>query len=274
MELSLRAPSLHKGDGVMFVKRVAASSSARYSGVNKYYFCVSPGTKRLAHKRLDHLMSTNKTRNELKRLERVYGKLSGPFEPSKDDQRLRDTITLKVRPGLEFEVDRKILPLVEACWKSGILVLQSDAWSSAGTVRLHFASTTFADQFLTNVFADGDLYWDSGLKTQALSNWHELEACIKVTPEDWHWEINFEFVIESLDNSKIVDAALIYLNKTRAEIDEEMKNEPSVIVRFPYEFSDLLTRRLCSKELGRPPPDGRIWDVLPDLSCFDPSYFF
>lgn len=274
MESSLCTLSPPKRRRVIVVKKVATFSSVRYSGICKFYFRVGPGTKRPAHKHLDNLMSRNKTRNDLKRLERVYGKLSGPFEPSKDDQRLRDTVALKVGPGLEFEVDRKILPLVEACWKSGILVLQSDAWSSIGTVRLHFASTTFADQFLANIFSDGDLYWDSGLKTQALSNWHALEACIKVTPEDWHWEINFEFVIGSLDNSETIDAALIYLKRTRAEIDEEMKNEPSVIVRFPYEFSDLFTRRLCSKESDRPPPDGRIWNVLPDLSCFDPSYFF
>lgn len=78
----------------------------------------------------------------------------------------------------------------------------------------------------------------------------------------------------NLDNPALVESALAYLNKTPEQIADEMMNEPSVIVRFPYEFSHAITERLRTKESGQPAPEGKIWDVLPDLSCFDPSYFF
>ena len=108
--------------------------------------------------------------DNLKKLERVFGKLSGPFTPTEDEQRLRDAVNFKLTDDLSFEVDQKIVSLVEACWKSGIFVLQSDAWSNAGTVRLHFPSTTFADQVLANVFSNGNLFWNSGQKSSILSN--------------------------------------------------------------------------------------------------------
>ena len=220
-------------------------------------------------------MSNNPTDNsDLKKLERVFGKLSGPFAPTEDEQKLRDTARLELTPELSFEVDQKIISLVEACWKSGVFVLQSDAWSNTGTVRLHFPSTTFADQFLTNVFSDGDLYWSSGQKSSMLSNWVPLETFAQIMPEDWHWEINFEFMFGNLDNPALVDLALAYLNKSPEQIADEMTNEPSVIVRFPYEFSHAITARLRSREGSQPAPEGKIWDVLPDLSCFDPGYFF
>ena len=220
-------------------------------------------------------MSNNPTDNsDLKKLERVFGKLSGPFAPTEDEQKLRDTVRLELTQDLSFEVDQKIISLVEACWKSGVFVLQSDAWSNTGTVRLHFPSTTFADQFLTNVFSDGDLYWNSGQKSSMLSNWVPLETFAQITPEDWHWEINFEFMFGNLDNPALVDLALAYLNKSPEQIADEMTNEPSVIVRFPYEFSHAITARLRSRESSQPAPEGKIWDVLPDLSCFDPGYFF
>ena len=212
--------------------------------------------------------------SDLKKLERVFGKLSGPFTPTEDEQKLRNTVTLELAQDLCFEVDQKIISLVEACWKSGVFVLQSDAWSNTGTVRLHFPSTTFADQFLTNLFSDGDLYWSSETKSSMLSNWIPLETFAQITPEDWHWEINFEFMFGNLDNPTLVESALAYLNKTPEQIADEMMNEPSVIVRFPYEFSHAITERLRTKESDQPEPEGKIWDVLPDLSCFDPSYFF
>ena len=108
--------------------------------------------------------------DDLKNLERVFGKLAGPFTPSGDEQKLRDTVKFKLTDDVSFEVDQKIVSLVEACWKSGVFVLQSDAWSNSGTVRLHFPSTTFADQFLTNILSDGELYWSSGQKSSVLSN--------------------------------------------------------------------------------------------------------
>ena len=212
--------------------------------------------------------------DNLKKLERVFGKLSGPFTPTEDEQKLRDAVNLKLTDDLSFEVDQKIVSLVEACWKSGIFILQSDAWSNAGTVRLHFPSTTFADQFLANVFYDGDLFWSSGQKSSILSNWTPLETFVQITPEDWQWEMNFEFMFGNLENPDLVESALDYLEMTPQKIADEMTNEPSVIVRFPYEFSHAITERLRDKESDRPQPEGKIWEVLPDLSCFDPGYFF
>ena len=212
--------------------------------------------------------------DNLKKLERVFGKLSGPFTPTEDEQRLRDAVNFKLTDDLSFEVDQKIVSLVEACWKSGIFILQSDAWSNAGTVRLHFPSTTFADQFLANVFSDGDLFWSSGQKSSILSNWTPLETFVQITPEDWQWEMNFEFMFGNLENPDLVESALDYLEMTPQKIADEMTNEPSVIVRFPYEFSHVITERLRDKESDRPQPEGKIWEVLPDLSCFDPGYFF
>ena len=212
--------------------------------------------------------------DNLKKLERVFGKLSGPFTPTEDEQRLRDAVNFKLTDDLSFEVDQKIVSLVEACWKSGIFILQSDAWSNAGTVRLHFPSTTFADQFLANVFYDGDLFWSSGQKSSILSNWTPLETFVQITPEDWQWEMNFEFMFGNLENPDLVESALDYLEMTPQKIADEMTNEPSVIVRFPSEFSHVITERLQGKESDRPQPEGKIWEVLPDLSCFDPGYFF
>jgi len=212
--------------------------------------------------------------DDLKNLERVFGKLAGPFTPSGDEQKLRDTVKFKLTDDVSFEVDQKIVSLVEACWKSGVFVLQSDAWSNSGTVRLHFPSTTFADQFLTNILSDGELYWSSGQKSSVLSNWTPLEMFVQITPEDWHWEMNFEFMFGNLENPDLIKSALAYLKTTPQNIADEMTNEPSVIVRFPYEFSHAITERLRSKESNRPQPEGKIWEVLPDLSCFDPSYFF
>ena len=212
--------------------------------------------------------------DDLKNLERVFGKLAGPFTPSGDEQKLRDTVKFKLTDDVSFEIDQKIVSLVEACWKSGVFVLQSDAWSNSGTVRLHFPSTTFADQFLTNILSDGELYWSSGQKSSVLSNWTPLEMFVQITPEDWHWEMNFEFMFGNLENPDLIKSALAYLKTTPQKIADEMTNEPSVIVRFPYEFSHAITERLRSKESNRPQPEGKIWEVLPDLSCFDPSYFF
>ena len=212
--------------------------------------------------------------DDLKNLERVFGKLAGPFTPSGDEQKLRDTVKFKLTDDVSFEVDQKIVSLVEACWKSGVFVLQSDAWSNSGTVRLHFPSTTFADQFLTNILSDGELYWSSGQKSSVLSNWTPLVMFVQITPEDWHWEMNFEFMFGNLENPDLIKSALAYLKTTPQKIADEMTNEPSVIVRFPYEFSHAITERLRSKESNRPQPEGKIWEVLPDLSCFDPSYFF
>ena len=212
--------------------------------------------------------------DDLKNLERVFGKLAGPFTPSGDEQKLRDTVKFKLTDDVSFEVDQKIVSLVEACWKSGVFVLQSDAWSNSGTVRLHFPSTTFADQFLTNILSDGELYWSSGQKSSVLSNWTPLEMFVQITPEDWHWEMNFEFMFGNLENPDLIKSALAYLKTTPQKIADEMTNEPSVIVRFPYEFSHAITERLRSKESNRPQPAGKIWEVLPDLSCFDPGYFF
>ena len=142
--------------------------------------------------------------DDLKNLERVFGKLAGPFTPSGDEQKLRDTVKFKLTDDVSFEIDQKIVSLVEACWKSGVFVLQSDAWSNSGTVRLHFPSTTFADQFLTNILSDGELYWSSGQKSSVLSNWTPLEMFVQITPEDWHWEMNFEFMFGNLENPDLI----------------------------------------------------------------------
>ena len=139
---------------------------------------------------------------------------------------------------------------------------------------MHFPSTTFADQFLANVFSDGDLFWNSGQKSPILSNWTPLETFVQITPEDWHWEMNVELMFGNLENPDLVGSALAYLEMTSQKIADGMTNEPSVIVRFPYEFSRAITERLRDKESDRPQPKGKMWEVLPDLSCFNPGYFF
>ena len=84
----------------------------------------------------------------------------------------------------------------------------------------------------------------------------------------------FEFMFGNLENPDLVGSALAYLEMTTQKIADEMTNEPSVIVRFPYEFSHAITERLRDKKSDRPQPKGKIWEVLPDLSCFNPGYFF
>ena len=64
----------------------------------------------------------------------------GLFQPSKAIAKLRETTVLRIAADLEFDVDEDIAPLIEASWKSGIFVFQSDTWSDVGTVRLHIAS--------------------------------------------------------------------------------------------------------------------------------------
>ena len=46
---------------------------------------------------------------------------------------------------------------------------------------------------------------------------------------------------------------------------EQLEPEPSVIVRFPQEYLELLTERLVSKEIDRPEPDGSLWMLLPEM---------
>ena len=46
---------------------------------------------------------------------------------------------------------------------------------------------------------------------------------------------------------------------------ERLEPEPSVIVRFPQEYLELLTERLVSKETDRPEPDGLLWMLLPEM---------
>lgn len=198
----------------------------------------------------------------------------GPFQPSNAIAELRETTVLRVAKGLEFTVDKEIAPLIEASWKSGIFIFQSDTWSNVGTIRLHIASAVFADQFLANIFADGDIYWKTDVRDRILQNWDDVNIYTKVVPEDWDWSFNFEFMLHELEDSDLLKAAFDYFGKTVDEIQSEMENEPSVIVRFPCEFKDLLTERLLSKETFRPDPNGMIWNLLPDLTCFDSSYFF
>ncbi|MBO68730.1 MAG: hypothetical protein CL398_10515 [Acidiferrobacteraceae bacterium] len=221
-------------------------------------------------------MSKEEKQTDLERLEQLHGKLSGPFSPSKIDQELRETITVSIADDLSFTVDQDIANLVEACWKSGIFVLQSDSWSSIGTVRLHIATTSYADQFLANICSGGDLYWKSPLKReQMLRNWHEVDLYTKIDPTDWHWSINFEFMLDQLEDSDLLKGALQFLGHHEESRQDEVANEPSVIVRFPYEFSESMTERLLSVDQSNlPRASGMIWKLLPDLSCFDSSYFF
>ena len=198
----------------------------------------------------------------------------GLFQPSKAIAKLRETTVLRIAADLEFDVDEDIAPLLEASWKSGIFIFQSDTWSDVGTVRLHIASAVLADQFLANIFSDGALYWKTETRDRILENWEEVDLYTKIIPEDWDWSFNFEFMLHELEDSDLLKAAFSYFGKTKGEIQREMENEPSIIVRFPHEFTGMLTERLLSKEFHRPDPDGMIWKLLPDLTCFDSSYFF
>ena len=58
--------------------------------------------------------------NNLKKLERVFGKLFDPFSTIEDEQRLRNAVNLELTAELGFEVDQKIVSLVETFWKSGV----------------------------------------------------------------------------------------------------------------------------------------------------------
>jgi len=221
-------------------------------------------------------MTEEEKQSALERLERLHGKLSGLFQPSDADQKRRETVTVSLADDLSFTVDQDIASLVEACWKSGIFILQSDSWSSIGTVRLHIATTSYADQFLANICSNSDMYWKSPLRSETmLRNWHEIDLYTKIDPADWQWSINFEFMLDHLEDSDLLQAALQYLGDNTQTAKNETANEPSVIVRFPHEFSESLTERLFSLDQSNlPPTSGMIWKLLPDLSCFDSSYFF
>ena len=180
--------------------------------------------------------------------------------------------TLRIADGLDFAVDKDIAPFIEACWKSGIFVVQSEAWSDAFTVRLQIASPDFANQFLTNLFADDDIYWESDRQVPMLGNWHEVDAYTKIIPGDWEWSLSFDGEIDE-PTADLLEAAAAYLGKTTDEMERDMywasverlEPEPSVIVRFPQEYLELLTERLVSKETDRPEPDGLLWMLLPEM---------
>ena len=196
----------------------------------------------------------------------------GPFKPPKDQQHYIELTTLRIADGLEFEVDKDIAPFIEACWKSGIFVVQSEAWSDSFTVRLQIASPDFANQFLANLFADGDIYWESDRQVPMLGNWHEVDAYTKIIPGDWEWSLSFDGEIDE-STAGLLEAAATYLGKTTDEMERDMywasverlEPEPSVIVRFPQEYLELLTERLVSKETDRPEPDGLLWMLLPEM---------
>ena len=68
--------------------------------------------------------------SDLKKLERVFGKLSGPFTPTEDEQKLRNTVTLELAQDLCFEVDQRankiqIKESIEKSFKVSVLKVRT-----------------------------------------------------------------------------------------------------------------------------------------------------
>jgi hypothetical protein len=88
-----------------------------------------------------------------------------------------EQVTLVIDENLEFEVDRGIASLINACWHNGAVTISSCEKTDSGTAYITFMDPLCADQFLFNAFAYDDIYWDDN----------------KVDPADWEWKTNGPF---------------------------------------------------------------------------------
>ena len=83
-----------------------------------------------------------------------------------------DSVVLGTDEDLEFAVDKGIAPLIDACFYYGGPTVASCENNSEGKAWIQFLNPLAADDFLTGIFADGDIYWDGN----------------KVDPADWEWK--------------------------------------------------------------------------------------
>jgi|TARA_B100001971_G_C17776469_1_gene327526 hypothetical protein len=83
-----------------------------------------------------------------------------------------EQVTLVIDENLEFEVDKGIALLINACWHNNAVTIMSCEKLDNGTAYITFMDPLCADQFLFNTFAYGDIYWDGK----------------KVDPADWEWK--------------------------------------------------------------------------------------
>ena len=89
-----------------------------------------------------------------------------------EDPTIHEQVILKLDEDLQFAVDKGIASLIHACWHYGGQTVASCENNSEGKAWIQFLNPLAADDFLTGIFADGDIYWDGN----------------KVDPADWEWK--------------------------------------------------------------------------------------
>ena len=130
---------------------------------------------------------------------------------------IHEQITLSIDENLEFEVDKGIAFLINACWDNGAPTVMSCENTDGGTASITFVDPLCADKFLFGIFAHGDIYWDGK----------------KVDPADWKWKTYGPFN------------------------DKDGSTRNTVTVSFPPELIELLTENLTSEKSDPPadPPE-------------------
>ena len=89
-----------------------------------------------------------------------------------EDPTIHEQVILVIDENLEFEVDKRIASLINACWHNGAMTVMSCEKTEPGTAYITFVNSLCADRFLFGMFAYGDIYWDGN----------------KVDPADWEWK--------------------------------------------------------------------------------------
>ena len=89
-----------------------------------------------------------------------------------EDPTIHEQVILVIDENLEFEVDKRIASLINACWHNGAMTVMSCEKTELGTAYITFVNSLCADRFLFGMFAYGDIYWDGN----------------KVDPADWEWK--------------------------------------------------------------------------------------
>ena len=134
-----------------------------------------------------------------------------------EDPTIHEQVTLVIDENLEFEVDKRIASLINACWHNGAMTVMSCEKTEPGTAYITFVNSLCADRFLFGMFAYGDIYWDGK----------------KVYPADWEWKTYGPFD------------------------DKDGSTRNTVTVSFPPELIELLTKNLTSEKSDPPtdPPE-------------------
>ena len=89
-----------------------------------------------------------------------------------EDPTIHEQVILVIDENLEFEVDKRIASLINACWHNGAMTVMSCEKTEPGTAYITFVNSLCADRFLFGMFAYGDIFWDGS----------------KVDPADWEWK--------------------------------------------------------------------------------------